>query len=143
MGQKGKSMWIYCGLVFFVVVLLIIISVTSRVGLDPLYDETAAEEPSQQEVLNYTMQQSVSDLTAYNQKLADENARLREELNAAQAQDSTQEQMVQENLGFLITAAQLYIGGAADDARQMLQNVNVNVLDETYRALYDTLAELL
>ena len=143
MGQKGKSMWIYCGLVFFVVVLLIIISVTSRGGLDPLYDETAAEEPSQQEVLNYTMQQSVSDLTAYNQKLADENARLREELNAAQAQDSTQEQMVEENLGFLITAAQLYIGGAADDARQMLQNVNVNVLDETYRALYDTLAELL
>lgn len=145
MERKLKIMGIYISLLFFVSILLILITSLSNNKMDPTYqvEETTVQQPVG---FNATMQDSVSKLTETNQKLNDkvkeQSNKITELENSLSEKDNTinnYKNKYNEDTENLIKALNLYIGDNEEDAETILEKVNRENLNPEYQTVYDNL----
>lgn len=149
MERKLKIMGIYISLLFFVSILLILITSLSNNKMDPTYqvEETAVH---QSVGFNATMQDSVSKLTEINQKLNDkvkeQSSKITELENLLSEKDNTinnYKNKYNEDTENLIKALTLYIDDNKEDAKTILETVNKENLNAEYQTVYDNLLDKL
>lgn len=142
MDRKIKIMGIYIGLLFFVSILLILITSFSNTKIDPSYEVEENEKLS----LDITMEQSVTKLTETNQKLNDKVSGLNEEINRLEKELYEKNDIIKEyekkyNEDYINfeKAIAFYISGNINETKKTMELVNRDNLDQNTVLVYDNL----
>lgn len=132
MDRKLKIMGVYIGLLFFVSILLILITSFSYSEIDPSYE---IEENKQHDT---TLQQSVTKLTETNQSLSDKVLELNEKINLLEEELSFYKGEDFEKLKNIVF---LIIDKNYKDAKTLIGTVNVEILNDEAKKIYNYLLE--
>lgn len=132
MDRKLKIMSIYIGLLFFVSILLILITSFSYNKIDPSY------EIEENKHIDITLQQSVTKLTETNQVLSDKVFELNEKINLLEKELSFYKS---EDFEKLKNVAFLFIDKNYKEAKNLIENINVDNLSEEALKIYNYLIE--
>lgn len=132
MDRKLKIMGVYIGLLFFVSILLILITSFSYSEIDPSYE---IEENKQHDT---TLQQSVTKLTETNQSLSDKVLELNEKINFLEEELSFYKGEDFEKLKNIVF---LIIDKNYKDAKTLIGTVNVEKLNDEAKKIYNYLLE--
>lgn len=145
MERKLKIMGIYISLLFFVSILLILITSLSNNKIDPAYvvEET---ENQQTAALNSTMQDSVSRLTEINQNLNNKVKEQNDKIESLENSLSEKEDIINDYLNKynsdtenLYKALSLYINGSVEESQTCVNEINRENLNPENQTVYDNL----
>lgn len=142
MDRKFKVMGFYIGIMFFVVILLILVTSFSNTELDPSYD-VENEKSEYQVTFNRTMEQSVNSLTESNEKLNDRVKELTEQIEEKNKIIADYESKNNESIRNLQEAIKLYIMDDDESAREKLSQVNPEEIGEENLDVYNQLSQKL
>lgn len=135
MDRKMKIMGIYIGLLFFISILLILITSFSYSKIDPSYE---VEESNQ---LDVTLQQSVTKLTETNQILNDKVLELNEKIDNLEKDLETKDSIIKkyenEDYKNLKKTALLFIEKKYEEMKIVFESINRENLDEENQKIYD------
>lgn len=135
MDRKMKIMGIYIGLLFFISILLILITSFSYSKIDPSYE---VEESNQ---LDVTLQQSVTKLTETNQILNDKVLELNEKIDNLEKDLETKDSIIKkyenEDYKNLKKTALLFIEKNYEEMKIVFESINRENLDEENQKIYD------
>lgn len=137
MDRKFKIIGIYLGLLFFVVILLVLVTSFSNTELDPSYD---VEDNEYQVTFDRTMEESVNSLTDNNEKLRGEVADLNKKISEKEQEISKYNS---KDAKSLLNAVKLYLNGDEESAKKCADGLNEAALPEEYKEIYATLIEKL
>ena len=132
MDRKIKIMGVYIGLLFFVSILLILITSFSYSEIDPSYE---IEENKQHDT---TLQQSVTKLTETNHNLSDKVLELNEKITLLEKELSFYKG---EDFEKLKNIAFLIIDKNYKEAKTLMETVNVEILNDEAKKIYNYLLE--
>lgn len=138
MERKLKIMGIYVGMLFFISILLILITSLTNTKIDPSYELENVEEQYQ---VNFdkTMEQNVNNLTEHNRLLTERNIYLNEQLEEKNKIIEYYEKKYNQDVVNLQNAISLYIGDDKTAAKNTLENVNRENLNPENQSVYDNL----
>ncbi len=145
MDRKIKIIGMYIGLLFFISILLILITSLSNDKFEPLYslEETTESENSG---LNSTMMDSVSSLTEMNKTLNEkiieyqnkvEN--LEKEISSNQVVIENYEKNYNEDTRNFYKALKLYVQNDIQEAKEIVLTTDRELLSEEDKEVYDFL----
>lgn len=137
MDRKFKIIGIYLGLLFFVVILLVLVTSFSNTEFDPSYD---VEDNEYQVTFDRTMEESVNSLTDNNEKLRGEVTELNKKLAEKELEISKYNSVEVKNL---LNAAKFFLNGDEDSAKIRIDGLNESMLPEEYKELYTILIKKL
>ena len=133
MDRKFRVMGIYIGMLFWVAILLILVTSFSNTKLDPSY-EIENEQSDYQVTFNRTMADSVSQLTETNEKLSERVKELTKELEE-------KNQIIAEYENNNINEAmKQYILGNISGAKEAFEKIVTEKLKEKELELYNQLS---
>lgn len=147
MKNKVRFIWFYSVLMFAVALLLILVSTLSQTRLAP--NQAVKTVQQEENVFNQTIQQSVTDLVDEKQKLTDEAKASSEKIAELQTKivaltkDNDDSKKVSQTIDFLIKAKNLFDLGQYKSSLDGLQNVNLQVLNDSAKELYSNLEKQL
>ncbi|MCR4718567.1 MAG: hypothetical protein K5768_02950 [Firmicutes bacterium] len=138
--SDNKSLLIYTSLIFFVAIIMIIVSFFAQTHLDQakvgeidlekvdLSNKAAqvSEENMQLVELNKTLKDSNTVLSAENAELKEKNESMQKELNSYEA---------------LLQVSEKLLGGNKRAARSLLENIFTEDLSQKQKEIYDTLVK--
>lgn len=145
MERKFKIMGIYLGMLFFVSILLILITSLSNSKFNPTYpvDEISAKQSVS---FDATMQDSVSKLTETNQKLNDKVKEQNDKIIALENSLSEKDAVINEyqnkynaDTEKLYMALSLYVSDNEQEAQTALETVVRENLSPENQTVYDNL----
>lgn len=138
MERKLKIMGIYVGMLFFISILLILITSLTNTKIDPSYELENVEEQYQ---VNFdkTMEQNVNNLTEHNRLLTERNIYLNEQLEEKNKIIENYEKKYNQDVVNLQNAISLYIGDDKTAAKNTLETVNRENLNPENQSVYDNL----
>lgn len=145
MERKFKIMGIYLGMLFFVSILLILITSLSNSKFNPTYpvDEISAKQSVS---FDATMQDSVSKLTETNQKLNDKVKEQNDKIMALENSLSEKDAVINEyqnkynaDTEKLYMALSLYVSDNEQEAQTALETVVRENLSPENQTVYDNL----
>ena len=146
MERKVKIMGIYVGLLFFVSILLILITSLSNSKFDPSYDLIEEEKVT----FSKTMEDSVSKLTETNQNLNEKVSelngqidKLKESLYQKSEVVVQYEKMYNDDFKNLQKALSLYLEDNDEEAKKIIENVKKENLNPENQTVYDNLMKKL
>ncbi|MBR0277365.1 MAG: hypothetical protein IJQ50_02755 [Clostridia bacterium] len=137
MGKKLKFMSLYIGILFFVVILLILITSMSNVSLDPSYEIITGEGGNNS--FDNTLEQNVNTLTIINERLNERVSELADEIENKNKIIEEYESGKNENAEKLNSVAKMYINDEIENAKKEFERIDVNLLDEENATYYESL----
>lgn len=142
MDRKFKIMGIYIGLLFFVCILLILITSFSYTKIEPSYE---VEETGKSK-FDITMEQSVTKLTETNQKLNEKVSSLNDKVYALEKSLYEKDDIIKKyeskyNADYinLEKSIALYLEGNNSEAKKILESINRDNLNQEIIPIYDNL----
>ena len=138
MERKLKIMGIYTGLLFFVSVLLILVTSFSNNKMDPSYD-VETEQEKNQIVFDRTMEQSVNILTENNRILTEKVEELKKQLSEKEKIISEYENKYNQDVSNLYKSLSLYTMDKKSEAKKIFEGINRENLMEAEKEIYDIL----
>ena len=141
MERKLKIMGIYTGLLFFVSVLLILVTSFSNNKMDPSYD--VESEQQNQIKFDTTMEQSVNMITENNRLLNETVEDLKKQLNEKETIISEYSSLYNDDMKNLYKTMSLYTLGEKSEAKQVFEKINPENLMESEKQVYDVLSKKL
>lgn len=139
MERKLKIMGIYTGMLFFVSVLLILVTSFSNSKMDPSYDVEA--EKQKQINFDATLEQSVNVLTENNRVLNETVEDLKKQLNEKDNIIYEYSSVYNEDMKNLYKTMSLYTLGEKEEAKKVFQTVNKENILEYEKPVYDVLSK--
>ncbi len=142
MERKFKIMGVYVGLLFFVSILLIMITSLSNDKINPVY---MAEEFEKEETVDFsvTLQESVSDLTAKNEKLMSTVEEQNKKIENLEKFVEDYQNSYNEDTVIFMESLKLYAKDKFNEARDLLKTVNAENLTEENRNVFENMIEKL
>lgn len=142
MERKFRIMGIYIGLLFFVSILLILVTSFSNNKMDPSYD-VETEQQQNQISFDRTMEQSVNALTennrVLNEKVEDLNSQLEEKDKLIEEYNN----LYNEDVLNLQKAMKCYINDRSEEAKNILVTIKIENLNEEDIQVYNNLVNKL
>lgn len=139
MDRKLKIMGVYVGLLFFVSILLILITSFSYTKIDPSYEVEESRQP------NATLNESVTKLTETNQKLNEKVLELNGKISDLEKKLNEKDEIIKkyENEDFkkLKKVALLFIDEEYDEMKNVFESINKENLDEESLKIYNYILE--
>lgn len=132
-------MGIYTGMLFFVSVLLILVTSFSNSKMDPSYDVEA--EKQKQINFDATLEQSVNVLTENNRVLNETVEDLKKQLNEKDNIIYEYSSVYNEDMKNLYKTMSLYTLGEKEEAKKVFQTVNKENILEYEKPVYDVLSK--
>ncbi|MBR3604477.1 MAG: hypothetical protein IKL52_00435 [Candidatus Gastranaerophilales bacterium] len=139
MERKLKIMGIYTGMLFFVSVLLILVTSFSNSKMDPSYDVEA--EKQKQINFDATLEQSVNVLTENNRVLNETVEDLKKQLNEKDNIIYEYSSVYNEDMKNLYKTMSLYTLGEKEEAKKVFQTVDKENILEYEKPVYDVLSK--
>ncbi len=141
MDRKFKVMGIYLGLLFFVSILLILVTSFSNNKMVPSYD--VESEKQNQIYFEKTMEQSVIALTENNRVLREKVGELNSQLEEKNKLIEKYNNLYNDDVLKLQKAMSFYINGNLNELKNIIYTINILNLNEDYCQTYNTLIEKL
>lgn len=154
MKKNIKTMWFYSIVMFCVAILLILVSALSQTKITTDSSlggkiATQQEQEMEQKAFNQTVQQSLSEIMEQNSKYEEQIARQQEEIKqleqntVALEKENDELKKELETRDMLIQGKNLYDGKQYKQAKDILINVNRQILNEDNAKMYDNLVNQL
>ena len=138
MERKLKIMGLYIGILFFVAILLILVTSFSNSKINPSYDVEESENQYQVS-FNKTMEENVNSLTENNRILNEKNIELNKQLEEKDNIIKTYEEKYNDDVINLQKAMSLYINNNVEEAKTTFELINRENLDLENETVYDNL----
>ena len=138
MERKLKVMGLYIGILFFVAILLILVTSFSNSKINPSYDVEESENQYQVS-FNKTMEENVNSLTENNRILNEKNIELNKQLEEKDNIIKTYEEKYNDDVINLQKAMSLYINDNVEEAKTTFELINRENLDLENATVYDNL----
>ncbi len=139
MDRKLKIMGVYVGLLFFVSILLILITSFSYTKIDPSYEVEENRQP------NATLNESVTKLTETNQNLNAKVMELNGKISDLEKKIAEKDEIIKkyENEDFkkLKTVALLFVDEKYDEMKKVFESIKKENLDEESLKIYNYILE--
>lgn len=148
--NSNKSMFLYTALIFFVAIILIIISFFGQTNLEKKQPSAETQnQTSSTEDIGSGITQKASVLSQDNVDLINENKSLKEELQSekelvSSLQDENEILKINiSNYNLLTNVYQYVQSQKIDDAKEILSIINYDGLTEEQKVIYDNLKNIL
>ena len=139
MDRKLKIMGVYVGLLFFVSILLILITSFSYTKIDPSYEVEESRQP------NETLNESVTKLTETNQNLNAKVMELNGKISGLEKKLAEKDEIIKkyENEDFkkLKNVALLFVDEKYDEMKKVFESIKKENLDEESLKIYNYILE--
>lgn len=142
MDRKLRVMGIYIGLLFFVSILLILVTSFSNNKMEPSYD-VETEQQQNQISFDRTMEQSVNTLTENNRILHERVEDLNFQLDEKDKLIEEYKSLYNEDVLKLQNAMKLYINDWLEESKNILSTINIENLNEEEVQVYNNLVNKL
>lgn len=145
MDRKIKIIGMYIGILFFVSILLILITSLSNDKFDPMYslDETAALDNSS---MNVTMLDSVSNLTETNKILNEKISEYQNKISSLENEIAENKIVIEnyestynEDTLSLYKVMKLFVNKNIEEAKEIIKSINKELLSDEDKIIYDIL----
>ncbi len=145
MDRKIKIIGMYIGILFFVSILLILITSLSNDKFDPMYslDETAALDNSS---MNVTMLDSVSNLTETNKILNEKISEYQNKISNLENEIAENKIVIEnyestynEDTLSLYKVMKLFVNKNIEEAKEIIKSINKELLSDEDKIIYDIL----
>lgn len=145
MDRKIKIIGMYIGILFFVSILLILITSLSNDKFDPMYslDETAALDNSS---MNVTMLDSVSNLTETNKILNEKISEYQNKISSLENEIAENKIVIEnyestynEDTLSLYKVMKLFVNKNIEETKEIIKSINKELLSDEDKIIYDIL----
>ena len=138
MNRKYKIMGIYGGLLFFVSILLILITSFTNTKFNPSYEVENVEEEYAVS-FNKNMEENVTSITEHSRLLTERNIELSKQLEEKSKMIESYEKKYNKDYLNLYQAMILFVDGNRSEAKNMLEKIDIEQLSPEDKTVYDKL----